>query len=156
MIILPIKSRLQILKERETAESIWTTRSVIIFISPTPEKNIGPSEKCRATDFARLLLIVTKKIHKKAVVRNKFRRRIKEAFRMIDKSLLKNRYDYQILARQSIFKTSVASLVKDIEKCLKGEAFAGIPEKPVDVKKKKKKNKNNKIKTSDALNTKLE
>ena len=156
MIILPIKSRLQILKEREEAESIWTGRSVIVFVSPTPEKNIGPNEKYRATEFVRLLLIVTKKIHKKAVVRNKFRRRIKEAFRMVDKSLLKNKYDYQILARQSIFKASVKSLVRDIERCLNGEAIAGIPEKPVDLKKKKKKNKNNKIKTSDALNTKLE
>ncbi len=155
MIILPIKSRLQIVREREEAESIWTGKSIIMFVSPTPEKNVGPNERYRATDFVRLLLIVSKKIHKKAVVRNKFRRRIKEAFRMVDKNLLKNKYDYQILARQSIFKASVASLVKDIEKCLKGEAIAGIPEKPADLKKKKK-NRNNKIKTSDALNTKLE
>ena len=155
MIILPIKSRLQIVKEREKPESIWTGKSIIMFICPTPEKNIGPNKNYRATDFVRLLPVITKKIHKKAVVRNKFRRRIKEAFRQVDKSLLKNKYDYQILARQSIFKTSVASLIKDIERCLKGEAIMGIPEKPIDSKNKKKKNKNNKIKTHNILNTAL-
>ena len=156
MFILPIKSRLQIVKERENPESIWTARSLIIFIAKTPEKNIGPNSTYRAEEFCRLLPIVTKKIHKKAVVRNKFRRRIKEAFRRVDKNLLKNQHDYQILARQSIFKYSMNSIVKDIESCLNGTAILGIPEKQDDgTKKKKKKSKNNRIKTSDALRTKL-
>lgn len=65
MIILPLKSRLQILKERQNPESIWTGRSIMMFISPTPEKNVGPNEKYRATEFVRLLLVITKKFIKK-------------------------------------------------------------------------------------------
>lgn len=151
MFILPLKSRQQILKERKNPEFIWTSKYLMMFITPTPEKNIGPNAKYRATDFVRLLLVVTKKIHKKAVVRNKLRRRIKEAFRQVNKELLSNKYDYQLIARQAIFKASVNDLIKDIESCLKGEAIPGITEKPKDKKRKNNKNSSNKIKTSDAL-----
>lgn len=144
---------MQILKERQEPEFIWSGKFIIMFVSPTPQKNIGPNQRYRAVDFVRLLLIVTKKIHKKAVVRNKFRRRIKEAFRMVDTGLLNNRYDYQIIARQSIFNASVNSIAKDIERCLSGNAIPGVPEKLKDVK--KKKNKHNRVKTSTALNAKL-
>ena len=153
MFILPIKSRLQIVEGRKKSESIWTGKNIIMFITPTPEKNAITSSKYRAEEFVRLLPILSKKIHKKAVVRNKFRRRIKEAFRLIDKNLLKNKYDYQILAKQSIFKATVSNLIEDIENCLKGNAIKGIPEKN-NTGKKKKKNKHNRIKTSEALNLK--
>ena len=143
MFILPIKSRLQIIQGRENAESIWTGKGVIVFITKTPEKNATTSSKYRAENFVRLLPIVSKKIHKRAVVRNKLRRRIKEAFRQIDKNLLKNKYDYQILAKQAIFKSSVNDLIKDIENCLTGNAVYGTPERNIN-----KKNKNNKIKTN--------
>lgn len=145
MIILPIKSRQQILKERENPENFWVGKNTMLFIVPTPEKNIGPNSKYRATDFVRILPIVTKKIHKKAVIRNLFRRRIKEAFRMIDKSLLKNHYDYQILARHSIFYASVNSIKKDIENCLAGNAEKGIPEKSDMNRSKKKKSKKKRL-----------
>lgn len=153
MFILPIKSRLQIVKERENPESVWTARSLMMFIAKTPEKNIGPTPRYRAEEFCRLLPVVTKKIHKKAVVRNKFRRRIKEAFRRVDVSLLQNQHDYQIIARQSIFKYSVNSIIEDIESCLKGIAKPGFPEKTDDNI--KKKSKSNKVKTSEVLNVKL-
>lgn len=155
MIILPLKSRLQIVKERENPEAIYTAKNILMFIAPTPEKNVGPDKKHRAESFVRLVTVVSKKIHKKAVVRNTFRRRIKEAFKVVDQSLLKNKHDYQIVARHSIFNACVDSLKNDIEKCLKGEASIGVPERHFDNTKRKKKNKINQTKTSVVLKTKL-
>lgn len=119
MFILPIKSRIQILQERESPEFFIKTGSVILLYIPTPQRNIDYNS--RVTDFVRLLAVVSKKISKKAVVRNHIRRKIKEAFKKVDKTLLKNQYDYQIIARHSIVDMSVESIAKDIEKCLKNQ-----------------------------------
>lgn len=157
MIILPLKSRLQIVKERDNPESVCTSGCLILFTAPTPEKNLGADSIHRAEEFVRLCLVVSKKIHKKAVVRNKLRRRIKEAFRTVDKSLFQNKHDYQILVRHSIFSASVPTIKHHIEKCLKGEGIIGLPEKktPAEIKKIKNQKKTNLIKTSVILNTKL-
>lgn len=119
MFILPIKSRIQILQERESPEFFIKTGSMILLYIPTPQRNINYNS--RVTDFVRLLAVVSKKISKKAVVRNHIRRKIKEAFKKVDKTLLKNQYDYQIIARHSIVDMSVESIAKDIEKCLKNQ-----------------------------------
>lgn len=119
MFILPIKSRIQILQERESPEFFIKTGSMILLYIPTPQRNIDYNS--RVTDFVRLLAVVSKKISKKAVVRNHIRRKIKEAFKKVDKTLLKNQYDYQIIARHSIVDMSVESIAKDIEKCLKNQ-----------------------------------
>lgn len=119
MFILPIKSRIQILQERESPEFFIKTGSMILLYIPTPQRNIDYNS--RVTDFVRLLAVVSKKISKKAVVRNHIRRKIKEAFKKVDKTLLKNQYDYQIIARHSIMNMSVKSIAKDIEKCLKNQ-----------------------------------
>jgi ribonuclease P protein component len=118
-------------RERENPKAIYTTKNIVMVISPTPDKNLGPNERLRANEFVRLVMVVSKNIHKKAVVRNVLRRRIREAFRSVDKGLFENKHDYQIMVRQFIFNTNVATLVKDIEKCLKGEATPGTPEKSV-------------------------
>lgn len=119
MFILPIKSRIQILQERESPEFFIKTGSMILLYIQTPQRNIDYNS--RVTDFVRLLAVVSKKISKKAVVRNHIRRKIKEAFKKVDKTLLKNQYDYQIIARHSIMNMSVESIAKDIEKCLKNQ-----------------------------------
>lgn len=119
MFILPIKSRIQILQERESPEFFIKTGSMILLYIPTPQRNVDYNS--RVTDFVRLLAVVSKKISKKAVVRNHIRRKIKEAFKKVDKTLLKNQYDYQIIARHSIVDMSVESIAKDIEKCLKNQ-----------------------------------
>ena len=68
MFILPIKSRIQILQERESPEFFIKTGSMILLYIPTPQRNIDYNS--RVTDFVRLLAVVSKKISKKAVVRN--------------------------------------------------------------------------------------
>ena len=68
MFILPIKSRLQILKERENPESVWTGRTVIMFVCPTPEKNAVKSSRYRAENFVRFVVVVSKKYIKKLLL----------------------------------------------------------------------------------------
>jgi len=126
MKILTIKSRKHIVEDRNNADASYSTKSFILFICPTPLKNIGPNKKYRAVEFTRLGIVVTKRIHKNAVIRNKFRRRIREAFKMVDKSLLKNCYDYEIIARQGIFNININGLVSDVEKCLRGKVKENV------------------------------
>ncbi|HSQ97642.1 MAG TPA: ribonuclease P protein component [Rickettsiales bacterium] len=157
MIILPIKSRQQIVKERNNPKSVCTSGCIILFTAPTPEKNLGVNSRYRANEFVRLCLVVSKKIHKKAVIRNKLRRRIKEAFKMVDKNLFENKNDYQILVRHSIFYSSVPTIKYHIERCLKGEGIMGVPEKktPAEIKKIKKQKDESPMKTADILKRKL-
>lgn len=154
MIVLPIKSRLQIIDERKTPEFVCTFGCLMLFKNKTPEKNLGPTQKYRSTNFVRLCLVVSKKIHNRAVIRNKLKRRIKEAFKLVDQSLLENQHDYQIIARHSIFSCSVQTIKHHIEKCLKGEGVVGLQEKKIS-KKTKKDKKINLTKTSTILKTEL-
>ena len=129
MIILPIKSRQQILKEREKPDFFCSSGCLMLFKNKTPEKNLGPTSKYRSTDFIRTCIVVSKKIHLKAVVRNKLRRRIKEAFRNIDKTLLENQHDYQIIAKHTIFYADFDGIKNDLENCLKGNGVRTLPDK---------------------------
>ena len=76
---------------------------------------------------------------------------------MIDPSLFQNKHDYQILARHSIFTASVSTIKYNIERCLKGEAVAGLPERksPEELKKIKKNNNAHLTKTAVVLKAKL-
>lgn len=123
MFILPIKSRRQVLSGRDNYERAYKGVYFLFIISQTPPKNAVQSKKYRATDFVRFLAIVSKKISRKAVIRNKLRRRIKEAFRLVDKQLLQNKYDYQMIVRRSIFRASMQDIKEEIEKCLKDEVL---------------------------------
>lgn len=154
MIILPIKSRQQILKEREKPDFFCSSGCLMLFKNKTPEKNLGPTSKYRSTDFVRTCIVVSKKIHLKAVVRNKLRRRIKEAFRNIDKTLLENQHDYQIIAKHSIFSCGVDTIKKHIENCLNGVGIIGLPERKMS-QKSKNTQKLNLIKTSKILRNEL-
>lgn len=118
MFILPIKSRLEILEERKNPEFFYKTDNIIFLYTPTIQKH---NSRYKITNFVRCLAVVSKKISKKAVIRNKIRRRIKEAFRSIDKSLLKNQYDYQIIARHNILNISMQEIAEDIKKCLNNQ-----------------------------------
>ena len=141
MFIFPIKSRVQILESRKNYEKIYYGNYLIIIVSKINE-NEKIMSKYKVSNFVRYVLVVTKKIHNKAVVRNKFKRRIKEAFKKIDKLLLKNKYDYHLIAINSIFNATLRDLIKDIEDCLSNKIIE---------KKDFKFKKTNNIKTNIAL-----
>lgn len=73
---------------------------VMYFLKNTFEKN-------------RIGIIVSKKISKKAVVRNKIRRQMKEAYRLNEKNILTG-YDIILIARESIKKTDYQKIEKSL------------------------------------------
>ncbi|GMO11887.1 MAG: hypothetical protein Ta2D_13870 [Rickettsiales bacterium] len=85
MIFETIRKRADILKSRKNAISTIKGKYIFIVFS--------------ANEFekTRFLAVVTKKINKRAVVRNRFKRQIKEIFRQNE---LLNGYDYQIIAKK--------------------------------------------------------
>jgi ribonuclease P protein component len=111
MLIFSIKKRADILKARDIAEKVIHTKNFIFFYTPTLETKSG--------SFVRFLAVVTKKIDKRAVIRNTIKRRIKEAFRQVKHELIKQNYDYQIIAKRNILNVSFQEIVANIEKCLK-------------------------------------
>lgn len=61
----------------------------------------------------RIGIIVSKKISKKAVVRNKIRRQIKEAYRLNEEKLIRG-YDIILIAKESIKKTDYQKIEKSL------------------------------------------
>jgi ribonuclease P protein component len=114
MFILPIGSRQEILRARKNPEKVYNGDTFTIYAHPTPLRR---TEKTGGTkDFIRCIVVVSKKIHKDAVVRNKVRRRLREIFRKIDTAALRNNYDYQIFVRQSVLKRKFSELEKELTK----------------------------------------
>ena len=62
-------------------------------------------------------LIVSKKVSKKAVVRNKIKRRLREIFRLNQNSL--DSFDIVIIAKQNAAECEYADLEKNFIKALK-------------------------------------
>lgn len=76
--------------------------------------------KLKSDEFCRVGYIVSKKISKLAVKRNKIKRRFREAFRQcLKNSLIKKNYNYIIIARLSAIDVDYQGIVKDLEFCLK-------------------------------------
>ena len=61
----------------------------------------------------RIGIIVSKKISKKAVIRNKIRRQIKEVYRLNEKEFLEG-YDIILIAKESIKKTDYQNIDKSL------------------------------------------
>lgn len=78
------------------------------------------TNKSEAVEFCRVGYVVSKKISKLAVKRNKIKRRFREAFRQsLKNNLIKKNYDYIIIARFSAVNVDYQSIVEDLEFCLK-------------------------------------
>lgn len=121
MKILTIKRRADFVDLQNNFEKKIVGGSVIILIKPTKEKYIKVTAKNRAKDFVRIGLNITKKVDKRAVVRN----RIKRFLREINRNLMKNYndlylkyYDYEFIAKKNILNYSYNSLFKEIKNLL--------------------------------------
>jgi ribonuclease P protein component len=111
MIILPIKTRREILESRNKSIKTTHTNSLIIITSDF----LGVKNTIPNNDFVRLLVVVSKKVDNRAVIRNKFKRQIREIFRNLDDSKLKRRFDYQIIAKRQILDKSFREIKGEIE-----------------------------------------
>lgn len=90
----------------------WSSASFLIETKPRPTEGGG----CDAPRFG---FTVTRKLGN-AVIRNRIRRRLKEAIRTTDPTLVRAGHDYVVVARASALNQSFASLKQDIEKALLG------------------------------------
>lgn len=127
MLILPIKSRRDFVDIQKNSEKIFHTPRLILLQKTTSEKYTKTNEKQRAEKFVRLGITVTKKIDKRAVARNKIRRRLTEAFSKIDPEILENHVDYRVIARKRIIDCDFEDIVNDIKNCLLEKAKVGFP-----------------------------
>ncbi len=90
----------------------WSSTSFLIEAKARPVSEAG----CTMPRFG---FTVTRKLGN-AVVRNRIRRRLKEAIRATDPSLVEGGHDYVVVARVSALDQPFASLKQDIEKALLG------------------------------------
>ncbi|WP_298423823.1 ribonuclease P protein component [Rhodoblastus sp.] len=80
-------------------------------------------------DLARVGFTVTKKVGK-AVVRNRIRRRLREAVRLADESLFKTGCDYVVAARREALTASFDELRGELGRALKKIHRAGDSRSP--------------------------
>jgi len=85
MHLLTIRSRQDFLRTQKNAAKTVHTKNIIILKKKSPEKYLEVTNEKRAEEFIRLGLVVSKKIDKKAVTRNKVKRRFREAFKKLVK-----------------------------------------------------------------------
>lgn len=91
----------------------WSSASFLIEVKPRVVADAG-------CDLPRFGFTVTRKLGN-AVLRNRIRRRLKEAIRATDPTLVQAGHDYVVVARASALDQPFASLKQDIEK-----AFVGL------------------------------
>lgn len=94
-------------------------KSLILLSDQTPEKYHYNKEKQQnAQDFCRVGYIVSKKIGN-AVLRNKAKRRLREAVRKVFVEFAKKNRDYVIIARSQINEADFDKIISDLKFCIK-------------------------------------
>jgi ribonuclease P protein component len=115
--VLPKQERL--LKKREFDRVFRLKRSVA---SPCIVAYIMPSKAFQEQQLPKTGFIVGKKIHKKATKRNKIKRRMREAYRIIraeKPERIKNFHSIIFIARPSILGKEYPEIYENILICLK-------------------------------------
>lgn len=111
--ILSVKSRKDFLRIQEECQNSFKNNSSILLYKETSEKIL---DKFLQKDFVRLGICVTKRIDKKAVVRNKIKRIFREAFRKIVKEeKIPLNFDYEIIAKKQILNYKFNEICKDLK-----------------------------------------
>jgi ribonuclease P protein component len=112
--ILSIKSRQEILESRNNGKVFTTANFTIIKTPINKSKDVLVRKMLdKNDDFVRLLVVVSKKIDKRAVIRNKIRRRVKEVFRLNEN--FQNHFDTQIIVKRNIINIKFNDLKKEIK-----------------------------------------
>lgn len=90
----------------------WSTASFLIEVRERP----ASTEGCEGARFG---FTVTRKLGN-AVVRNRIKRRLKEAIRTVDPALVRDRHDYVVVARSRALEQQFADLRREVEAALNG------------------------------------
>lgn len=108
--------------DRATSKNILKKRAAFLHAAKgcfLPRNAFVMQRNCqKETDKPRVGFTVTKKVGN-AVVRNRIRRRLKEAIRHLDEKLLETGYDYVLVGRNGALAIEFSALCADIETTVK-------------------------------------
>lgn len=114
MRIFTIKSRLEFIDIQNNCTKSLKTDKMILLYKKITDKEI---EKSKIKDFSKFGICVTKKIDKRAVVRNRIKRLIRESFKKIIKentNNILNNYKYEIIAKKDIINYKFSDIHNDM------------------------------------------
>ena len=122
MKLLTVKNRQDFLRIQNDYKIKYYSNNFLILLLESNTKNIKQQTINNINNnYIRLGAVATKKIDKRAVVRNVIKRRIREIFRILIKNnadLFINNCDYEVISRKSILDISFAELQNEFIKSL--------------------------------------
>lgn len=122
MKLLTVKNRQDFLRIQNDYKIKYYSNNFLILLLESNTKNIKQQTINNINNnYIRLGAVATKKIDKRAVVRNAIKRRIREIFRILIKNnadLFINNCDYEVISRKSILDISFAELQNEFIKSL--------------------------------------
>lgn len=117
MKLYTIKKRREFIKLQKEPSIKYSGKTTTILFRDTDEKyTINNQEQ-----FVRIGIVATKKIDNRAVIRNKIKRRIREAIRKISKetcNLFINHSDYELIAKKDFLDYKYQEIVSDLKDIL--------------------------------------
>jgi ribonuclease P protein component len=118
MILLSIKKRSDFLSLSKTTLRFHSKTSLVL-AGPMPEKYLLNPHTKKADDVCRFGLTVSKKVGN-AIIRNKTKRRYRQAFLQLHKEqFTNNHFDYSIIAKKEITDVNFQNIYDDLKFCLK-------------------------------------
>ena len=114
MHIFTIKSRLEFLDIQNTCVKSLKTSKVILLYKKVTDKEI---EESKIKEFSKFGVCVTKKIDKRAVVRNRIKRLLRESFKKIlneNNDYILNNYKYEVIAKKEIIESKFTDIYYDL------------------------------------------
>ena len=127
MQLITIKRRAHFLRVRGGAR--WACPSFALECRPRPVEDLGPTRMSAGAGSARFGFTVTKKLGN-AVVRNRIKRRLREAVRHSADPYSLADHDYVLIAREAALRRSFADLVSDLQSALQRVHAKGPPRSP--------------------------
>lgn len=114
MKLYTIKKREDFIKLQKESIIKYYGKTVTILFKKTEGKYILENQE----QFARIGVVATKKIDNRAVIRNKIKRRLREAVRKISKescNLFVNHADYEVIAKKDFLGYKYQEIVDDLK-----------------------------------------
>lgn len=114
MHIFTIKSRREFVEIQNTCIKSFKTNNLILLYKKVNELEL---EKSKIKEFSKFGICVTKKIDKRAVIRNRIKRLLRESFKKIIKKnneILINNYKYEFIAKKNILNTNFSQIYQDM------------------------------------------
>jgi ribonuclease P protein component len=122
MKMLRIKKRRDFVDIQQNNDCEIRGKNVVILCKRTNDRYVKVTDRKRLHDFVRIGVVSTKKIDKRAVVRNRIKRMIREVVRnQLGKGgdvFYKNHTDYEIIAKKSILNSDYKKLYDEVESLL--------------------------------------